>query len=188
MRTFIALDIPEELRVELGKWQKKLVEFSHEVVLVRPESIHLTLAFLGETPSSKIKQVSHALSAFPPIDPFKIHLKGFGMFPHARRPRVLWVRIKLCPPLEDLSVKLNTSLETIGFPLPQKTFKPHLTLARFQVPRLQPEIKNYFLADSLTALDPITVQGFSLFESSLKPEGTTYHKLAHFPVNLTKKR
>ena len=76
MRTFIALDIPEELRVELGKWQKKLVEFSYEAVLVRPESIHLTLAFLGETPSSKIKQVSHALSSFPPIDPFKIHLKG----------------------------------------------------------------------------------------------------------------
>ena len=188
MRTFIAVDIPEGLRAELGKWQKKLGKFSPEAILVRPENIHLTLKFLGETPSSQIKQVSHALSAFRPIDPFTIHLKGFGVFPHAQPPQVLWVRIKPCPPLEDLSAKLNASLETIGFPLPQKVFKPHLTLARFRPPRLRPEIKNYFLADSLTIFDPITVRGFSLFESVLKPEGPTYRKLAHFPANLTKKR
>lgn len=183
MRTFIAVDIPERIRVELGKWQKDLSKFSHEAVLVHPENIHLTLAFLGEIPSSKIERVFRNLSAFPPIDPFTIQLKGFGLFPHARRPRVLWVRIKPCPPLEDLSVKLNASLKAIGVPLPQRAFKPHLTLARFRVSRLRPEIKNYFSADSLTALDPIIVQGFSFFESILKPEGPTYHKLAHFPAN-----
>lgn len=183
MRAFIAVDLPEELRAELGRWQEKLRKSAREARWVRPEGIHLTLKFLGEIPSAQVDQISNILSTLPRIAPFEIRFEGFGFFPHARRPRVLWVGIEPCPPLETLAVQVDKSLETVGFASEQRAFKPHLTLARFRVPRPQPEIEKAISTDGPTVLGPITVREFFLFESILRPQGAEYRKLARFPAN-----
>ena len=182
MRTFIAVDLPAELRVELGRWQEKLRKSARGARWVRPEGIHLTLKFLGEISSAQVIEVSKILSTLPRIAPFEIHFKGFGFFPHARRPRVLWVGIEPCPTLEALAAQVDKSLETVGFAREQRAFKPHLTLARFRVPRPQPEIEKAISTGGPTVLGPITVREFFLFESILRSQGAAYRKLARFPA------
>ena len=183
MRAFIAVDLPAELRVELGRWQEKLRKSARGARWVRPEGIHLTLKFLGEISSAQVIEISNILSTLPRIAPFEIHFEGFGFFPHARRPRVLWVGIEPCPPLEALAARVDKSLETVGFAGEQRAFKPHLTLARFRVPRPQPEIEEAISTDGPTVLGPITVREFFLFESNLRSQGAEYRKLARFPEN-----
>ena len=178
MRAFIAVDLPEELKTELVRWQEKLRKSAREARWAHPEGIHLTLRFLGEIPYAQINEVSNILSTLPRIAPFVIHFEGFGFFPHARRPRVLWVGIKPCPPLEALAAQVDNCLRTVGFAGKLRIFKPHLTLARFRVPRPQPEIEKA----SSTALGSITVREFFLFESIPRPQGAEYHKLACFPL------
>ena len=182
MRAFIAVDLPAELRVELGRWQEKLRKSARGARWVRPEGIHLTLKFLGEISSAQVIEVSKILSTLPRIAPFEIHFKGFGFFPHARRPRVLWVGIEPSPTLEALAAQVDKSLETVGFAREQRAFKPHLTLARFRVPRPQPEIEEAISTNGPTVLGPITVREFFLFESILRSQGPEYRKLARFPA------
>ena len=182
MRAFIAVDLPAELRVELGRWQEKLRKSARGARWVRPEGIHLTLKFLGEISSAQVIEVSKILSTLPRIAPFEIHFKGFGFFPHAGRPRVLWVGIEPCPTLEALAAQVDKSLETVGVARDQRAFKPHLTLARFRVPRPQPEIEEAISTNGPTVLGPITVREFFLFESILRSQGAEYRKLARFPA------
>ncbi len=110
MRAFIAVDLPADLRVDLGRWQEKLRKSARGARWVRPEGIHLTLKFLGEISSAQVIEVSKILSTLPRIAPFEIHFKGFGFFPHAGRPRVLWVGIEPCPTLEALAAQVDKSI------------------------------------------------------------------------------
>ena len=141
MRAFVAVDLPEELRAELRSRQRSLHKAARGTRWVRPEGIHLTLKFLGEVPDERVDEISKTLASLPPFTPFKLQVKGIGFFPQARRPRVLWVGIEPCPPLEALAAQVNKSLEAIGFAGEQRAFQHHLTLARFRVPRPQPEIE-----------------------------------------------
>jgi 2'-5' RNA ligase len=61
---------------------------------VRPETVHLTLKFLGNVPS---EQISGLLEALRPVagahTPFALNLSGAGLFPSAKKARVLWLGI-----------------------------------------------------------------------------------------------
>ena len=187
MRAFVAVDLPEELRAELRSRQKSLQKAARGARWVRPEGIHLTLKFLGEIPDEKVDKISKTLASLPTFTPFKLQVKGIGFFPQARRPRVLWVGIKPCPPLEALAAQVNKSLEAIGFAGEQRAFQPHLTLARFRVPQPQPEIEKAISENDPTVLGLVTVREFFLFESILRPQGAEYRKVARFPANSTAK-
>ena len=183
MRAFVAVDLPEELRAELRSRQRSLHKAARGARWVRPEGIHLTLKFLGEVPDERVDETSKTLASLPAFTPFKLQVKGIGFFPQARRPRVLWVEIEPCPPLEALAAQVNKSLEAIGFAGEQRAFQPHLTLARFRVPRPQPEIEKAISENDPTVLGLVTVREFFLFESILRPRGAEYRKVARFPAN-----
>jgi 2'-5' RNA ligase len=180
MRTFVAIDLPETLRAALAQAQQTFRSFCDDARWTRPEGIHLTLKFLGEISDAQNKRVVEALEQVGPFERFSVEVKGFGFFPQPHRPRVFWAGVLAPSTLSELAARVEGHLEKIGFEREQRAFSPHLTLARFQVPRPQPMLVAA-AAQATASLGKFEASEFFLYESKLSPQGAQYRKLVRFP-------
>ena len=181
MRAFIAIDLPEALHTALAEAQQNFRSAASDARWTRPEGIHLTVKFLGEISDAQTKQVVEALTQIGPFEPFSIEVKGFGFFPQAQRPRVFWAGVMAPPALTQLAAQVENRMEKIGFAREARALSPHLTLARFQVPRPQPALEAAIAARADTSLGAFNASEFFLFESKLSPQGAQYRKVVRFP-------
>jgi 2'-5' RNA ligase len=181
MRVFIAIDLPESIQAALGRQQATFRAACPDARWTRPEGIHLTLKFLGEIPDDKVRQVTEVLTSLAPFEPFSIEVKGFGFFPDARRPRVFWVGLEAPPALGELARRAEECMERLGFAREDRPFTPHLTLARFKVPRPQLALQALLERHRELTMGCYEVSEFFLYESRLSPHGAEYRKVARFP-------
>jgi 2'-5' RNA ligase len=181
MRAFIAIDLPEPVHAALAEAQKGFRSACRDARWARPEGIHLTLKFLGEISDAPAKQVVEALAQIGAFEPIAVEVKGFGFFPQAHRPRVFWAGVAAPPALAELAARVERYMEKIGFAREDRAFAPHLTLARFQVPRPQPELEAAISARADSSLGKFEASEFFLFESKLSPQGAHYRKVMRFP-------
>src|SRR5579863_1361163 len=181
MRLFAAMDIPEDVRSAMSILTAGLRPACRNARWPRIEGLHVTLKFIGETPAEKSAEIKTALASVPPRDPISINFRSLGFFPNDRRPRVLWAGVQAGPELAELATAVDAALHSIGYPLEERTFSPHLTLARFDTPRglddLHAAIQNAGPLEFGTA----TAKEFHLYQSVLKPGGAEYTRLATFP-------
>jgi 2'-5' RNA ligase len=180
MRLFVALDIPEEVRSSLAALTAKLRPACRNARWVRIEGLHVTLKFIGETPPEKVEAISTALAAIPLRTPFIINFRGLGFFPNGRRPRVLWAGIEASPELAALAATAETALESLGIPPDKRVFSPHLTLARFDTPRVLEALQDAVKKAGHLKFGSTTAQEFDLYQSVLKPGGAEYTRLTTF--------
>ena len=181
MRAFIAIDLPESIQAALGRQQAVFRATCPEAGWTRPEGVHLTLKFLGEISDDQVRQVKEALARLTPLEKFSIEVKGFGFFPDPRRPRVFWVGLEAPPALGELAGRVEGCMERLGFPREDRPFTPHLTLARFKVPRPQPALQALLERQKEVTMGRFEVSEFFLFESKLSPHGAEYRKVARYP-------
>ena len=151
------------------------------------------MKFLGEISETQVEQVTEALAGLERFETIAVEVKGFGFFPDARRPRVFWAGLAAPPALAELAGRVETAMEKLGFAREQRPFKPHLTLARFKVPRPQPALQTLLEPEGGAGRDvsrppaepPLLgrfeVSDFFLYESKLSPLGAEYRKVARFP-------
>lgn len=184
MRAFIAIDLPETVRSALRREQAAVRAVCPDARWTRPEGIHLTLKFLGEITEAQVREVTEALARPARIETFSVEVKGFGFFPDARRPRVLWAGVEASPALKQLAQEVEDSMQKLGFPREDRPFRPHLTLARFGNPRAQPALEDRLEEMRETLLGRFEVSEFFLFESKLSGAGAPveYRKVARFPA------
>ena len=182
MRAFIAIDLPEPLHAALAEAQQFFRSACPDARWTRPEGIHLTLKFLGEVSDAQAKQVVETLAQIGPFESFSVEVEGFGFFPHASRPRVFWAGVLAPPALGELAAQIESRMEKIGFAREDRPFAPHLTLARFQVPRPQPALQVAAAGRATTSLGRVDASEFFLFESKLSPQGAQYRKVMRFPL------
>jgi 2'-5' RNA ligase len=182
MRAFIAIDLPESVRAALRRKQASFRSASPDARWTPPEGIHLTLKFLGnEVSDAKVKEVSESLKSLGRFEGFAIGLKGFGFFPDARRPTVFWVGVEAPASLVQLAEQVEEAMRKIGFAREPRAFRPHLTLARFKVPKPQPALQALLTQQGEQELGNFEVSEFFLFESKLSPQGAEYRKVERFP-------
>lgn len=181
MRAFIAIDLPEQVRAALRREQTAFRAICPDGRWTRPEGIHLTLKFLGEISDDQVKQVTEGLKSLAQFEEFSAETKGFGFFPDSRRPRVFWAGIQAPPALSELVDRVEASLEKLGFAREERPYNPHLTLARFKIPRPQPALQAAVGPKKDLSLGVFRVPEFFLFESRLAPQGADYRKVARFP-------
>ena len=181
MRAFIAIDLPDAIHAALTDAQNNFRSVCRDARWTRPEGIHLTLKFLGEISDAQTKQVVEALNALGSFEPFPVEVKGFGFFPGGNRPRVLWAGVTAPPALAEFAGRIETAMEKTGFAREDRSYSPHLTLARFQVPRPQPALQSRLAERAEASLGQFTASEFFLFESKLSPQGAQYRKVIKFP-------
>jgi RNA 2',3'-cyclic 3'-phosphodiesterase len=194
MRLFVALDIDDSIRDKISRFMEDLCGFAPEARWVRPESLHVTLKFIGEKPPEVVDQIKSSLNTIH-VDSFEINIRGYGFFPTTRAPRVFWIGVESDSRLSDLAAKADEKLSMLDIPKDDHAFNPHLTLARgaggsgsprwrkedrpnqnFQ--RLQEKIATH----SQPEFGKITAREFFLYQSQLSPRGSKYTKLAAFAL------
>lgn len=181
MRTFIAIELPDSIRKALAQEQERFRAVAPDARWTRPEGIHLTLKFLGEISSDQEAQVKQALGRMERFEKFTIRAQDFGFFPNAKRPRVFWAGLDAPPNLARLAEQVESTMASIGFPREDRPFNPHLTLARFNVPRPQPRLEALLKAQAPPHFGTFDVSEIFLWESRLLPAGAEYRKIASFP-------
>ncbi len=180
VRAFAAVALPAALREALAALQAQCRRLGLPARWVRPEGIHLTLKFLGETAPARLDEAVASLAeAGAGVAGFRVRAEGLGVFPDPRRARVLWVGVAdEAGRLADLVRRVETAFARRGFPREPRPFRAHLTIGRFPG-ACPPEA----LAEALArhrgqTLGEIPVEALVLFESELRPEGARYHEIA----------
>ncbi len=187
VRTFIAVELPPLLRQALEEWQADLRrEFpSRAVRWTRPNGIHLTLKFLGDTPTERLPEVKAALArAVVAIAPFDLESGVWGCFPNCRRPRVLWLGVNgELASLRMLWQAVEKEVAPLGWPTEKRGFSPHLTLGRISRGTTAAEIAAVGEAMQQRAMPQVhrwTVDALTFFRSDLRPTGAVYTPLGVF--------
>lgn len=181
MRAFVAIELPESLRQALAREQSRFRAVCPDARWTRPEGIHLTLKFLGEISDAQVDEVKKALQGIGRFEKFTVRAQGFGFFPDARRPRIFWAGLDAPPEIGRLAAQVEGAMAPLGFPPEDRAFRPHLTLARFKIPRPQPRLQALLAEQDDPLLGSFEVSEFFLWESKLSPRGAEYRKVAQFP-------
>jgi 2'-5' RNA ligase len=184
IRTFLALDPPEEILREIGRVQNRLQRVVHgDLRWVRPEAIHLTLKFFGDIPESAVADIAAVVEKAAVREvPFSFAIGGAGVFPDQRRPRVLWLGMSGdVPRLLSFQQGLEGELGMVGFPGEERPFRPHLTLARIKSSRDLAGLEKALEKGEGYAAGEFTAPGIGLIRSELTPRGAIYTKLKWFP-------
>src|ERR1019366_1271419 len=129
MRLFVALDIDDNIRGRLARFLDGVRGFAPDARWARPESLHVTLKFIGERPEEDVEKIKRAMETIG-VDAFEMTFRGYGFFPSARAPRVFWVGIEAGPSLSSLAAMVDEKLAPLGITKEEHAFNPHLTLAR----------------------------------------------------------
>ncbi|MGB9433925.1 MAG: RNA 2',3'-cyclic phosphodiesterase [Candidatus Acidiferrum sp.] len=181
MRLFIAIEIPGAIRNALATFLKELREIAPQVKWVRAENLHVTLKFLGETDGKKLGEIETTLRAIRSSQPITMEFLGLGFFPNEKRPRVFWTGMDSSANLSQLAGAIDHGLHQCGFPLEDRPFLPHLTLARFNPPGLPPKLVAAAKEHGLRSFGSLTAREFHLIESRLKSTGAEYTTVQSFP-------
>lgn len=185
LRTFIAIELDARVRDRLLDLQEQLrAQLSpRSVRWVAPEGIHLTLKFLGDTPSEQVPAIGDALArAAAESRPFPFTVGGLGCFPNSRRPRVVWVGLQEATgKLVALQRAVEAQVAPLGFPAENRPFQPHLTLGRVQryaSPSEVREIGQVVAASLVGTVAEVRAVRVSLIKSDLRPSGAVYTTLS----------
>jgi 2'-5' RNA ligase len=195
MRLFIALDLDDAIRERIARFLDGIRGFAPDARWMRPQSLHVTLKFIGEQPEPAAEPIQHELEGIRAEAP-QIQFRGYGFFPTANAPRVFWVGMEAGPQLAALAATVDDRMAALGIPREERLFSPHLTLARGAggsgSPRWRKEDgpTRIFrtLQEKLSALPSpefgtMTAREFFLYQSQLSPRGSKYTKLAGFGLS-----
>lgn len=184
-RAFVAIDLPESVRASLEAAQEELKSYRFRIKWVRPESIHLTLKFLGPIDVSRTDEIAEAMTlAAKGRAVLSLKASGMGVFPHARRARVIWVGLGgQLDHLKSLQQTLDAHLANLGFPAETRRFKGHLTLGR-----VKGKITAGHMRAALDKFEKFESEAFEvnriiLFQSDLQPGGAVYYRVRQVNFN-----
>jgi len=194
MRLFVALDIDDSIRAGIARFLDGVRGFAPDVRWVRPESLHVTLKFIGEKTEDEVEKIKRLLETIE-AGAVEMSIRGYGFFPGAKAQRVFWVGVEGGPKLASLAAAVDETLARLDIPKEEHTFNAHLTLARgagsSRSPRREkgdtPNRRFQRLQEKLAALPTpefgtITSRKFFLYRSQLSPGGSKYTKLAEFTL------
>ncbi len=194
MRVFIGIDLDPEVRARIARFLEGVESFAPEARWVRPESLHITLKFIGEQTPEQVESISERLRGIEG-SAFEIRSGGYGFFPTAKAPRVFWIGIHAGPQLAELAGSVDVAVAELGIPREDRPFSPHLTLARAGGRSGSPKwrkgdgpnstfavVEKRLAAMGELDFGKMTAHEFILYQSQLSPKGSKYTKLQRFPL------
>lgn len=193
MRTFLALELSDEIRADISSIIDDLRSYSkQEVNWVAPENLHITFQFIGKTQPEDTPEISQSaselFSSLSQLDSHNSYLKDLSFtnpkleIHPQNRPKIIWISLKS----EDQKIfKINTKFKQMltskGYVLDYKPLKLHITLGRIK--KRLPEILIQRILTTELNKKLIKVEKATLYESVLQPTGPVYTALAEFNLN-----
>lgn len=178
-RIFVAVDISADAKRKVSDHVEQLKSEFPKIRAgwEKPEKLHLTLKFPGDTDANQLKNLSEIVGEIAAqIPKFNLQLSETGVFPSQRKARILWIDVK--DESESLA-RINEILETecakIGFAKETRGFKPHLTIARLREPAKSQELIEKHLQKEFEPVG-FEVGEILIYESRLQPAGSIYEK------------
>ena len=181
-RTFVAIELPRELRARIIEHTAELRREFPDVRArwVREQNLHLTLKFFGDVPVADIQTLSAAVGvATRLIKPFELTVSGCGAFPPRGQPKVLWIGIDDDPGgLSTLHEVLERECERPGHAREQRPFRPHLTIARLRSTKDARSLGHLHTERGFDS-HPVRVTEILIMRSELGSDGSRYTVLAN---------
>ena len=187
-------EIDAAIRESVQRFKDEIHVFAPKARWQRPESLHVTLKFIGEKPPATVEEVKRELAAIR-APQFEVAFRGYGFFPSPQAARVFWIGIEAAPELSLLAATVDETTARLGLPRETHAFRPHLTLARGTGTSASPrwrkqdrDNQNFVtLQQKVTALPSpdfgsMTVKQFVLYRSDISREGARYTPLADFAL------
>ena len=191
MRIFVALDIDDAIRDRISRFMEGLHGFAPDARWVRPESLHVTLKFVGEKPPEFVEKIKQALSSVH-AETTEITFRGYGFFPGPKAARVFWIGLEPGPQLAILAKAVDETLFALGIPKEEHAFSPHLTLARAggrsargqkgHAPNVFQRLQEKLAALTIPDFGTMRPREFFLYQSQPQRGGSRYTKIAAFPM------
>lgn len=184
IRSFVAIELPNEVKSGLARLRRELERDEHTFIKwVDAKAIHLTLKFLGNIPSKQVTEITKAIEeAAQGISPFHLEIFELGAFPNLKQPRVLWVGIGgELDKLLGLQRNVDSALAPLGFAKEERSFAPHLTLARIRErasPIERKGLGEVVMSANFEISYCLDVKDISLMRSQLTPSGPIYTRLS----------
>jgi RNA 2',3'-cyclic 3'-phosphodiesterase len=184
VRAFLAIRVGDEVEAAIYRLIEELRAPSDGVAWARRDKLHVTLKFLGAAVDSArlaplaeaIAEVGYATAAL------QIHTRAIGAFPNLRRPRVLWTGLE-SHALLRLSTQIEEAAARVGFEPAERPWAPHLTIARIRDPRRVTSLLGRLQAANQSEFGESRVGEIALYRSHLSSNGSTYERLATFPLS-----
>jgi 2'-5' RNA ligase len=183
IRTFIAVDIPQEIKMELDRVVTDLRRIAPEIRWVRAANLHLTLRFLGNIPRDSTTDLASELARnLAGFGQFQISLAGVGGFPSLKRARVIWIGGgEGCDRMSELAPLVEKACLDRGFGEADKPFSCHLTIGRVKYPKGHEKLVSFI--ESLNFKSPLfNIGEVVIFKSDLLPAGPKYTRLETIPL------
>jgi 2'-5' RNA ligase len=175
MRLFVAVPVDDKIRAVAAEVARSLASVDADVRWVSPETMHLTLSFIGEIDETRVPDISRAVaSTVRAYSSFEIVFDRIGAFGAPSRPKIIWLGIGtgakvLTATASDLRARLPPADD-------ENEFNAHLTIGRVKGPR---NIEKLVEALKTTAVfaAPLRVDRLVLYRSTLGPAGPKHEAL-----------
>ena len=178
IRAFIAVPLSEKNLAAICDLRRRIESRYPQMRWVRADQIHLTLRFFAALREEDLDRIHGSMLSVGDLQaPFSVKICGLGCFPRLNRPRVLWLGLEPAAPLAALHHRLETALQRCGFAPEDRSFNPHVTLARARQrggEETKPPAWGYSWCGG--SLD---VNEIILYHSRLNPQGPVNLSLIH---------
>ncbi|MBC7371439.1 MAG: RNA 2',3'-cyclic phosphodiesterase [Bdellovibrionaceae bacterium] len=183
-RLFLAIAAHDGLENTVSPIMKKLrINADKRELDVRwnhPSHFHVTLVFLGNTADIRIPELELAIDGVSAVTPpFDLKITGMGAFPDDVSSRVIWFGVQNSKHLRFFQEQLLEQLRTSRFPVENRDYFPHLTVARFRNPTKTKDMTSPFVRKSIAKI-PVTE--IVLYESVGGPPFRVYKALKTFSL------
>lgn len=185
IRSFLAFELPPEMRTIVARVSGELKKSSLDVRWVKAGNTHLTIIFMGDMKEENIGAIGEEVQKVcQEYGPFDLALKGVGVFTSRRSPRVLWLGLTGdLDRMANFRDALQNRLVTFGVKKEKRRFVPHLTLGRFRGSKK----KRVYIDDTMGPYEDLAspickLKELILFRSDLKPSGAEHRALGVWPL------
>jgi 2'-5' RNA ligase len=173
VRAFLGVPLKAELQEAIRALQTSLMSRIRDIRWSRPENLHLTLHFFGETAQENLEKIRVSMLSVKHCHrPFEVDVIGLGAFPSLRRPRVIWLGLNPQNRLRQLHRDCHRALHEAGLVTDSRPYSPHLTIGRAkhrvnELTTLGNELDNQMIGH-------LPIDSLVLYESRLKPAGAEH--------------
>lgn len=180
LRSFIAIEILPSIQGAISSQIESIKRNFPKPAIrwIATGNIHLTLKFLGDASPRSLDQIASSVeSEINQIEPFSIPFSEVGVFPNARKPRIIWVGLINSKELDALYNLIESVTTSLGFPKEDRPFSPHITIGRVNdffpasdYGKLLTEIRKI----DVSLIESLEVKSVTIFKSDLQPKGPIY--------------